>query len=295
MPLLAKWPSFAWDMNPSDVMHDLNSITKMLLKILVGKGKFGMYSAWKKDDEHREFCRVMGVFPEVVEGGDLPWRLSPEEVSVVDARVGNIWWTHYMDPLYSEGYSFFKKSIRMYKSRHKVFILLVLLSTVLRGFTPALHMGVVTLVDAIRQLQGQVACDKVAKRLGIRPGSRFLERRRLTRLQRQVVRGLIMLEGSMPACHLNPLLHRLVHYVFITAVFGLMWWFAMWGFERYNKHIKKLIRNKQLPLASVENGIKMEIACRYFMMSESEHDGPVRGITCACYGHPRSCAYVIHQ
>ena len=277
-------------------MHDLTNVCKMLLKILVGKGRFGMFEAWDRDDQHREFCRVMGVFPEVVAGGDLPWRLSPEEVSAVDARVGNIWWPHYMDPLYKKGYSFFKKSDRMYKSRHKVFILLVLLPTVLRGYTPAVHMGLVTLVDAVRQLQGQVASYKLAKRLGIRPGSRFLERRRLTRLQRQMVRGLIMLEGSMPACHLNPLLHRLVHYVFITAVFGLMWWFAMWGFERYNKYIKKLIRNKRLPLASVESGIKMEIACRFLEMSdESAHNVPVSAITCTCYGHPRTCAYVIQQ
>ena len=292
MPLLRKWPSFAWDMNPSDVMHDLNSVSKMLLKILVGKGRFGMYESWNKDHQHREFCRVMGVFPEVVEGGALPWRLSPEEVSAVDARVGTIWWPHYMDILYSNGYSFFKKSDRMYKSRHKVFILLVLLPTVLRGYTPALHMGLVTLVDALRQLQGQVACDKDAKRLGIRAGARFLERRRLTRLQKQAVRGLIMLEGSLPAMQLNPLLHRLVHYVVITAAFGLMWWFAMWGFERYNKHIKNMIRNKRSPLASVESGIKMEIACRFLEMSKSELYGPVPGITCTCYGHPRPCAYV---
>ena len=131
-----------------------------------------------------------------------------------------------MDPLYSDGYLFFKKSDRVCKSRYKVFmfILLVLLPTVLRGYAPTVHMGLVTLVDAVRQLQGQVVCDKVAKRLGIRPGSRFLERLRLTRLQKQVARGLIMLEGSTQACHLNPLLHCLVHYVLITAAFGLMWW-----------------------------------------------------------------------
>ncbi len=293
MPLLSKWPSFAWDMNPSDIMHDLSNVTKMLLKILVGKGRFGMYEAWNKDDQHREFCRVMEVFPEVVDGGDLPWRLSPEEVSSVDARVGNIWWPHYMDVLHSKGYSFFKKSDRMYKSRHKVFILLVLLPTVLRGYTPAVHMGLVFLVDAVRQLQGQVASYKVAMRLGIRPGSRFLERRRLTRLHKQIVKGLVMLEGSMPACQLNPLLHRVVHYVFITAAYGLMWWFAMWGFERYNKHLKNFIRNKRLPFASVESCIKMEIACRFLQMAESEHDGRVSCITCTCYGHPHTCAYVI--
>ena len=281
-------------MNPSDIMHDLSNICKMLMKILIGKGPFGMYESWKRDDRHREFCAVMGVFPEVVEGGDLPWRLSKEEVSAVDARVGNIWWPHYMDVLYWKGYSFFKKSDRMFKSRHKLFILLVMLPTVLRGYTPAVHMGLVTLVSALRQLQGQVASEKDAKRLGILPGSRFLERRRLTELQRQVLRGLILLEGSMPECHLNPLLHRLVHYVSITAAFGLMWWFAMYAFERYNKRIKKLIRNKRLPLASVESGIKMEIACRFLEMSDDVSSSG-RGSTCTCYGHPHICTYVIQK
>ena len=295
MPLLSKWPSFSWDMNPSDIMHDLSNVCKMVLKILVGKGRFGMYEKWKRDEEHREFCRVMRVFPQVVDGGDLPWRLSSEEVSAVDERVGRIWWTHYIDPLHWGGYSFFKKSDRMYKSRHKMFIFLVLLPTVLRGYTPAVHMGLVTLVDALRQLQGQVVSEKDAIELGIRPGSRFLDRRRLTSLQRQVVKGLIMLEGSIPPPHLNPLLHRLVHYVVITAAFGLMWWFAMYAFERYNKYIKKFIRNKRLALASVESGIKMEIACRFLEMSKSENDTSASGSTCTCYGRPRFCTYVIQQ
>lgn len=293
MPLLSKWPSFSWDMNPSDVMHDLSSVCKMLLKVIVGKGRFGMYESWKRDEEHREFCRVMGVFPEVVAGGDLPWRLSAEEVSVVDARVGRIWWTHYMDPLCWGGYSFFKKSDRMYKSRHRSFILLVLLATMLRGYIPAVHMGLVILVSVLRQLQGQVACEKKAKEMGIRPGSRYLERHRLTSLQMQLVKGLILLEGGLPACILNPLLHRLVHYVVITAAFGLMWWFAMYAFERYNKHVKKFIRSKRLALASVESGIKMEIACRFLDMSQSENDSSDCGSTCKCYGHSRICTYVI--
>ena len=293
IPLLHKWPSFAWDVHPSDIMRDLSNICKMFLKILVGRGSFGMYESWtqKQDDKHRLFCRVMDVFPGVAEGGDLPWRLSKEDVSAVDARVGNIWWPHYMDTLHYNGYSFFKKSDRMRKSKHKLFILLVLLPTVLRGYTPAVHKGLVTLVDALRQLQGQVVSERDSKRLGILPGSRFLDRRRLTRLQRQVVKSLIMLEGSLPSCHLNPLLHRLVHYVAITATFGLMWWFAMYAFERYNKHIKNFIRSKRFACASVESSIKMAIACRYLEMSESEFDDSW-GRTCRCYGHPRLYVYV---
>ena len=99
----------------------------------------------------------------------------------------------------------------------------------------------------------------------------------------------------MPARHLNPLLHRLVHYVSITAAFGLMWWFAMYAFERYNKRIKNLIRSKRLPLASVESGIKMEIACRFLEMSDDVSSTGRDGSTCTCYGHPRIFAYVIQK
>ena len=160
-PLMSKWPSFAWEMHPSDLMHDLKSVCDMLLKIMVGKGSFGMYEYWKKDDDHRLFCEATGIFPEVYAGGKLPWRLTREEVEILDARVGKIWWPHYMDVLYRDGYSFFKKSNRMWKARHKSFILLTILPTCLRGHVSAVHMGVLTIVNALRQLEGQVISKRI--------------------------------------------------------------------------------------------------------------------------------------
>ena len=91
-----------------------------------------------------------------IAGGELPWRLSREEVSILDTRVGNMWRPHYMDVLYRDGYSFFKKSNRMWKARHKSFILLTILPTCLRGYVSAVHRGILTIVNALRQLEGVI-------------------------------------------------------------------------------------------------------------------------------------------
>ena len=140
----------------------------------------------------------------------------------------------------------------------------------------------------------QVISKREAERVGVVPGSRVVERRRLTQLQRECVQGLVMLEGSMPPCHLNPLLHRVVHYAVLTAIFGCMEWMAMWAFERYNKRMKSLIRNSRSPLESMENNIKMDIATRFLEWAKNEvHRSRNERIgTCTCYGRPRVCAYV---
>ena len=127
-PLLSGWLSFSWDMITSDVMHDIKNVCNMSLKGLVGHGSHGMYESWdaKKDEAHREFCRFHNIFPEVHDGTNpLPWRLSREAVNILDARVKAIFWPHYMDVLHKNGFSFWKKSHMMWKSRHKAMVFLV--------------------------------------------------------------------------------------------------------------------------------------------------------------------------
>lgn len=291
-PLLSRWASFSWDMNPSDVMHDLKSVCQMLLKILVGKGSHGMYEHWNRDGQHRAFCRVMDIFPQVHdERNPLPWRLSREAVSILNSRVAKIWWPHYMDILCKNGYSFFKKSHVMWKARHKSLILMVILPTCLRGYVPAVHRALLTLIYALRQLEGQVISKSEAERLNVVPGSVILDRKILNRLHLEVIKGLVMLEGSLPPCHLNPLLHRLVHYVEQTALFGCLLWFAMYAFERYNKLIKGLVKNRKHPMASIATNIKTEIASRYLDMTTEVEDKDTR--TCVLVGKSKIYKFVL--
>ena len=128
-PLMSTWPSFTWDMSIGDVMHDLKSVCDMLLKILVGKGRHGMYANWtvKHDYKHRLHCEVHNIFPDVHDENNpsLPWRLTREDVKNLDRRVRNMCWPHYVDALCRRGFSFWTKSNRMWKCSHKAMILLV--------------------------------------------------------------------------------------------------------------------------------------------------------------------------
>ena len=135
----------------------------------------------------------------------------------------------------------------------------VILPTCLRGYVAAVHLAILTCVFALQRLGGQVVSEFEAKRLGVLPGSRLLARRNLSSVHKDLIRGLVMLEGSLPACHLNPLLHRWLHYAPQTAQKGILEWMAMWGFERYNRKIKNLVRNSSAPLSTITHNIQMDI------------------------------------
>lgn len=130
-PYLCRWLSFSWEMITADMMHDVKCVCVMLLKVLVGQGAHGMYATWNSkdsDNKHREYCRVHNIFPDVHDvDNPLPWRLTRAQLDVVDDRVKSMWWPHYMDVLHKDGYSFWKKSCTMWKSRHKLTILMVFL------------------------------------------------------------------------------------------------------------------------------------------------------------------------
>ena len=78
----------------------------------------------------------------------------------------------------------------------------------------------------------------------------------------ELVRGLVLLEGSFPSDQLNPALPHLVHYPFIAHSFGVLAWLSMFGFERNNKRMKKLVRNTKTPDANLAKNIEMDIATR---------------------------------
>ena len=265
LPLLHNWMGADWDGNLCDVMHDMKCMCLMILKGLVGNGKNGMYKSWRhKDVQHREDCRIFGIFENFPNGRDNlpPWRLSPEAVNIMDMRVRRMWWPHYVDILAKGGHSFWTHSDRMWKSSNKWYVLMVLLPTCLRGFVPAVHNAILIIVDTLRRLDGQLYSASECHDRGVLPGSHVIHKRSIPRLSKKSIRGLVLLEGSFPVGHLNPNMHHVTHYSPQTVFAGLLRWIAMWCFERNNNHLKQLIRNKQQALETLARNILMDIATR---------------------------------
>ena len=73
----------------------------------------------------------------------------------MDLRVKSVWWTHYSDKLAWKGYSFWMKTDRIWKTKHKILCLLTILPTCLNGFVKAAHLALVYIADALRQLERQ--------------------------------------------------------------------------------------------------------------------------------------------
>ena len=148
----------------------------------------------------------------------------------------------------------------------------VILPTCLRGHVPAVHRALLKLTYCLRQLQGQVVSQKEANELGVVPGAIIVDSRDLSRIHREMVRALVMLEGSVPPMHLNPLLHRFVHYAIQSLKHGSLWWLSMYSFERFNKKIKNLVRNRSTPMASIAKNIQVDIAYRFMALASHTDD-----------------------
>ena len=131
-------------------MHtDSKLVLEMVVKVMVGKGlgvyedMEGGYRSWNKDTSHRREAKALGIFsniyPERAAAGaesaagaasassaagaasaSLPWRLTKEEIKILDKRMGRIVWPRYIDCLYYDGCSFWVKPGRMWKTRRKV-------------------------------------------------------------------------------------------------------------------------------------------------------------------------------
>ena len=85
---------------------------------------------------------------------------------------------------------------------------------------------------------------------------------------RDVLKGLVLLEGSFPLDHLNPGLQHLVHYAQQTARNAQLDWFSMFCFERNNKRVKGLVKHTTAPLSSVANHVELDIQARLEMTSK---------------------------
>ena len=177
-PLRSLWTAFDPRRSMCDIMHDLKCACECVLKGLVGYGKHGMYKSWNKDSRHRRECIALDMFPEVHDDDSpLRWRLTREELHIVNKRICDMGWPHYTHKLAKHGASFFVKSCRCWKCRDKLEILMVILPTCLRDFVPAVHQALLELAFALRRLEGQVVSSAEAKRLGIMPGSRVVDKK----------------------------------------------------------------------------------------------------------------------
>jgi len=264
-PLLSRWSGADWEMSMLDKMHDLKCFCEMLLRAYVGEGE-GFYAGWSgKDAQHREECRIFGMFPDFVAGALPPWRLTRPQRKLMDQRVKSMWWTHYCDKLAWKGHSFWSKTDRIWKAKHKILCLLSVLPTCLRGFVAATHLALLRIVDAIRQLDGQCMSIHEAKRLGLSPQEKQVvdvQESNIKALAVQLLEGLVLLEGSFPVSHLNPAMHHLLHYAVETARVGSLAWISMNAFERNNKRMKGLVRSNVHPEASLAKSGQVDMTAR---------------------------------
>ena len=199
----------------------------------VAKG--GFFSSWNRDRTHRREAERMGIFPAIWIGNDgpLPWRLTREQRSLLDRRMLRLMWPHYIDTLTRPGASFWVQPGIIWKSRTKVRLLYFILPTQWRDQLPALRYALDLFVWGMRRLMGQVHSYDHARALRIVPGSLSVSKTDIRRCHRDIIRGLVLLEGCFPLSQLNPAMHHFVHYAQYTRTHGPLLNLWMMGFERY--------------------------------------------------------------
>lgn len=283
LPLLSRWCGFDWyRMNAPDFMHDMKAACDMFLKLIVGRGvgvhdegSEGGYRNWNKDVTHRREAQHKGIFRDIWTNpnGRLPWRLTQDEVRLLDRRTASTLWPHYVDRLHYEGCSFWIKPGRLWKTCRKIVLLLFLLCSQLRDMIPAMREALNSFVWALRRLDGQAVSYDEAKRLGILPGSRALKKSSIKGIHRDLVRGLCLLNGCGPESHLKPNLHHFVHYGRYGSTHGLFLRdLSMVVFERYNKYMKGLVRDVSHPEANLANSVTQDAAAHFSTLSDFKFD-----------------------
>jgi len=205
------------------------------MRCLIGKGPRGTsYGTWNLDAKHREQAKMMGIFEDIwpENGGPLHWRLTGADKIELDQRMGSCVWPRYMERLFYKGKSVWTNPTCMWKCSRKFRLLYYILPTQLRGKVPIVHNALLMFIWGMRQLDGQVHCYEMAKRLNILPGSRSVPRAKLHDMERALICGLSLLNGCFPVSHLNPGLKHFVHYAASTRTHGILRILWMAGFER---------------------------------------------------------------
>ena len=81
------------------------------------------------------------------------------------------------------------------------------------------------------------------------PGSRTFDKSMIPKIRQLIVTGVAMITGSVPPSTIVACLHLLIHYADHTQLFGILKWYWMMTFERYNRFVKKMCHNTHWPLA----------------------------------------------
>ncbi len=233
----------------------------MVLKVMIGRGidgGEGGWKSWSKDASHRADSKRRGIFRDIWtdRDGPLPWRLTAEELKLLDERLGDVVWPHYVDRMHYDGCSFWKKPSRLWKTNRKVptpitctltkfihltynniqirqvVLLYFILATQLRDQLSRLRVALFTIIWALRRLDGQVYSYEDAKRLGVLPGSHCIDPSEIEEIHRDLIIGLCLLEGCLPVFHLHPALHHVVHFAQYTMSHGCLRSLWMMYFER---------------------------------------------------------------
>ena len=166
-----------------------------------------------------------------------------------------------------------QKSGRVWRTSEKLTALLVILPTVLRGFVPAVRKGLNKVILGLRILQGRCVNGTEAAKMRVHQGDRPIKDEDIAEAESLIIEGLSMLEGtstisfplplSLFTCHylpagctpidlVPPVVHCFVHYGDGADRFGVLLWYMLACFERFNKKIKNLVGNATHPLASLK-------------------------------------------
>ena len=107
-------------------------------------------------------------------------------------------------------------------------------------------------------------------------GARAIQKSEIPSMTTRLIKGIVLLEGSLPIDHLNPALKHLIHYGPQTANVGLLDRFSMFSFERKNKHVKSMVKHPAQPLSSLANHVELDILARIESLSRGDVGGVVR-------------------
>ena len=206
-------------------------------------------------------------------------------MTCIDERSRRIIYPHGIDGLSNDDGSFINGH-RSWRSADRLLALLVILPTVTRDFVPEVRAGLLKFVWGLRILQGRCVNAKQAFRTGITPGSTPLSVTDIDKAEKLIIEGLSMLEGKLavrlhawmskclclclcpsrngvsvsvtgttPIDSQPPVIHCPVHYGQCARIFGILAWFWLMVFERYNKKVKNLVGNKKYPISSLANAL----------------------------------------
>ena len=117
-------------------------------------------------------------------------------IKVVDDRICKIVYPHGVEGCSKDNTGFVRNMNRVRKSSQKLFALMNVITTVLRGYVPELRFGLRKLVWGLKILEGRCVNAAEAAELNIAPGSRPLLEEDILKAAELVTEGLSYIEGK---------------------------------------------------------------------------------------------------